>query len=83
MSILPMIDSLVVMEIRGHQLLLALENGVGGYPRLEGRFPQVSGTSFTFNCRAPPGNRVIRTSVLVNGEMMRDDKVMNNYLLID
>ncbi|XP_003390086.2 PREDICTED: 5'-nucleotidase-like isoform X2 [Amphimedon queenslandica] len=75
MSILPMIDSLVVMEIRGHQLLLALENGVGGYPRLEGRFPQVSGLSFTFNSRAAPRSRIIRTSVLINGEMMREDQV--------
>ena len=77
MSILPMIDSLVVMEIKGHQLLLALENGVGAYPRLEGRFPQVSGVSFTFNSRAPPNNRIIRTSLLINGEEMKDDKVLN------
>lgn len=41
MSILPMIDSLVVIAITGTQLVAALENGVSKYPALEGRFPQV------------------------------------------
>jgi 5'-nucleotidase len=40
-SILPMVDNLVVVEVTGSQLLEALENGVSKYPALEGRFPQV------------------------------------------
>jgi len=41
-SILPMVDNLVVVEVSGTTLLAALENGVSKYPALEGRFPQVS-----------------------------------------
>ena len=37
-----MIDPLVLLEIKGEQLVACLENGVSMYPKLEGRFPQVS-----------------------------------------
>lgn len=73
MSILPMVDSLVVLEIRGHQLLTALENGVSLYPKLEGRFPQVSGLSFTFNANSPSLQRI--KNVSINGETLDKDKV--------
>ncbi|GMH67196.1 hypothetical protein TrRE_jg1432, partial [Triparma retinervis] len=62
-SILPMVDELCVIEMTGAQLLLALENGVSQYPRLEGRFPQVSGVSFTFDAGNPAGSRVVPGSV--------------------
>ena len=39
-----MMDELAVIGLTGTQLLSALENGVSQYPKLEGRFPQVSGT---------------------------------------
>jgi len=35
-----------------------LENGVSGYPKFEGRFPQVSGVRFKFDPRKPPGQRI-------------------------
>jgi len=41
MTILPINDTLVTIEVTGQQLLDALENGVSKYPSLEGRFPQV------------------------------------------
>jgi 5'-nucleotidase len=50
---LPMCDALVVLQVTGWQLRVALENGVSQYPRLEGRFPQVSGVSFTFDASLP------------------------------
>ena len=51
----------------GAQVLEALENGVSMYPRLEGRFPAVSGVSFTFDAELPPGSRVVPGSVRVGG----------------
>lgn len=42
MTILPIMDTVVVIQVRGDQLLEALENGVSKTPRLEGRFPHVS-----------------------------------------
>jgi len=41
MTILPYMNSLVVLAVTGTQLVAALENGVSEYPALEGRFPQV------------------------------------------
>eukprot|EP00798_Chlamydomonas_sp_ICE-L_P020484 gene20484-27272_t len=41
-SILPMMDSTLVLEVTGAQLVQGLENSVCMYPKLEGRFAQVS-----------------------------------------
>jgi len=64
-SLLPMLDPMVVLELNPTQLLEVLENGVSQWPALEGRFPCVSGVSFDFNQTAPSGRRVIRDSVRV------------------
>lgn len=57
-NIVPMRDPLIALEMTGKALLEALENSVSMYPKLEGRFPQVSGISFVFNPNKPPGSRV-------------------------
>ena len=67
-SLLPMVDELCVLEMDTDQLVRALENGVSQYPRLEGRFPQVSGVSFSFDASQPAGSRVVRDSVQVGGK---------------
>ncbi len=43
----------------------ALENGVSQWPKLEGRFPQVSGLKFSFDPSKPPGSRVVPGSVFL------------------
>jgi 5'-nucleotidase len=68
MTILPMVDPLWKLEVSGEQLLQALENGVSQYPSLEGRFPQVSGVSFTFDPSRLSFSRVCENTVLINGE---------------
>ena len=68
MAILPMVDPLWKLEVTGEQVLLALENGVSQYPKLEGRFPQVSGISFIFDPSQPSGERICNNTVLVDGE---------------
>jgi len=72
-AILPMVDETIVIEMDGPQLILALENGVSQYPRLEGRFPQVSGISFTFDANLPAGSRVIPGSVTVGDEPLEGE----------
>lgn len=74
-SLLPMLDELCILELSGLQILIVLENSVSQYPRLEGRFAQVSGMSFTFDAAKPPGERVLQESVLVNGEPLDPDKL--------
>jgi 5'-nucleotidase len=69
-SLLPMLDPMVVLELCPTQLLEVLENGVSQWPALEGRFPCVSGVSFDFNQTAPSGSRVIRDSVCLRGKTL-------------
>uniref|UniRef100_A0A1A9X3Q6 5'-Nucleotidase C-terminal domain-containing protein n=1 Tax=Glossina brevipalpis TaxID=37001 RepID=A0A1A9X3Q6_9MUSC len=57
-NIIPMRDPLVLIEITGRCLHEALENSVSCYPKLEGRFPQVSGVTFAFDPSKPPGHRI-------------------------
>jgi 2',3'-cyclic-nucleotide 2'-phosphodiesterase (5'-nucleotidase family) len=64
-AILPYADELVVVRVSGATLRAALENGVSlarEDPR-PGRFPQVSGMSFTFNPARPAGDRVVDVKV--------------------
>ena len=80
---LPMLDENVLISITGRGVWAALENGVSQYPRLDGRFPQVSGMQFEFNPRLAPGARI--TKVLVDGESIELDReykmAVKEYLL--
>ncbi|MCL4131595.1 UNVERIFIED_CONTAM: hypothetical protein GTU68_047924, partial [Idotea baltica] len=78
-TILPMLDSLCVLEVTGKKLLAALENGVSQYPKLEGRFPQVAGMQFLFNPDLPPGSRIYKDVVKVGDEYLDEDA---NYRLV-
>ena len=70
--ILPFINYLVVVEITPSILWEALENGVSQWPQDNGRFPQVSGFSFSFDGYAEAGSRVL--NVVVNGvELDKND----------
>lgn len=73
-SIIPMQDPLIVIEVGGKTLFDALENGVSAYPKLEGRFPQVSGVSFTFNPELPAGKRVEQRLVRIGDEWLDLDE---------
>ena len=75
MAVLPMTDPLVVLELTGEQLLAALENGVSQYPKWEGRFPQVSGLSFSFNPNLPSSKRILSNTVCVNGKPVQAHEV--------
>ena len=74
MEILPMVDPLWKLELTGEQILLALENGVSQYPNLEGRFPQVSGITFTFDPSQQSGSRISENSVKIGGEELSRTK---------
>uniref|UniRef100_A0A7S4PX53 Adenylate kinase n=1 Tax=Alexandrium monilatum TaxID=311494 RepID=A0A7S4PX53_9DINO len=67
LSILPMLDELCVLELSGAQVLSILQNSVSQYPRLEGRFLQVSGVSFTFDAARPAGERLDEDGVCIGG----------------
>lgn len=77
-NVIPMHDPLIVLEVSGQTILDALENAVSAYPKLEGRFPQVSGISFAFDPLKPPYARIIPDLVQVADEWL---DVKQNYSL--
>ena len=53
-KILPAENRLLLLRCSGKKLHQVLENGVSQYPKLESRFPQVSGLKFAFDPKKPP-----------------------------
>ena len=51
----PFPDDIVILKIKGQDILAALANAVSKYPAHDGRFPQISGFSFVFDSREPVG----------------------------
>ncbi|KAF2400320.1 hypothetical protein EJ06DRAFT_537921 [Trichodelitschia bisporula] len=63
MNCFPFEDPVVVIRVTGKALHEALENSVALYPALEGRFPQVSNITFSFNPSLARGSRVTHVAV--------------------
>ncbi|RWS24370.1 trifunctional nucleotide phosphoesterase protein YfkN-like protein [Leptotrombidium deliense] len=78
-AIMPAIDPMVVLSVTGEQILKALENGVSQWPKLEGRFPQVSGVQFCFDAEKPCGSRVDPRFVKIGDEYL---DLNQNYRLV-
>ncbi|MGE5702971.1 MAG: bifunctional metallophosphatase/5'-nucleotidase [Clostridia bacterium] len=62
-SLLPFPNTLVVIEATGEELKKALENGVSKVEEEAGRFPQISGMSFTYDRTKPAGERVLEVKI--------------------
>lgn len=73
---LPFGNTVALLRITGAGIRAALEHGVGQFEENAGRFPQVSGLSFTFDPKAPVGSRVSDVKV---GDAPLDDNAA--YLL--
>ena len=59
LSELPFGNVVVKLGLTGSQIWEAMENGVSQVEQNAGRFPQVSGMSFTWNPKAEVGSRVV------------------------
>ena len=68
----PFEDPCVLLKAKGKAIWEALENGVGSWPALEGRFPQVSGVKFVFDTRKEKGKRV--SKVEIGGEPLDEER---------
>lgn len=60
---LPFGNIAVLVELKGSDLLAALENGVSRVADRAGRFPQVSGLRFAYDPAKPAGQRVLEATV--------------------
>lgn len=78
LSIVPFDNKIIKVEISGKTLKEALENGVSRVVEESesGRFPQVSGMSFTYDISKPSGSRVVE--VKIGGQPLDENK---NYTL--
>lgn len=69
---LPFNNITVMIELKGSDLLLALENGVSRIADRGGRFPQVSGLRFAYDPAKPAMQRVLE--VTVNGQKLDSER---------
>jgi 5'-nucleotidase / UDP-sugar diphosphatase len=83
LSELPFGNVTVLVELTGADLLAALENGVSQVEHGAGRFPQVSGMSYSYDPAAPAGSRIVEAKVA--GEPLDAARIYkvatNDYLL--
>jgi 5'-nucleotidase / UDP-sugar diphosphatase len=71
-SALPFDNYIVAVKLTGAQIRQALEHGVSAVEQGEGRFPQVSGLTFTYLPSAPARARV--RQVLIGGGLLEPDR---------
>ena len=60
---LPFGNVVMLIELSGADLLAALENGVSDVENAAGRFPQVSGMTFSYDPAKPAGHRVVKAEI--------------------
>ena len=87
LTVLPFQNTLATFQLKGADVIVALENGVSKIDEGAGRFPQVAGLKYTFDAAAEAGSRI--SDVMVadgNGGFTPIDAaatygvVSNNYM---
>lgn len=76
-AVLPFGNQTVTRTVTGAQLWAMLENGVSQINPAtcngaDGRFPQISGFKFTFQCSLPAGSRVLSVALMDNTPIAAD-----------
>ncbi|GAB5368594.1 hypothetical protein AAMO2058_001333000 [Amorphochlora amoebiformis] len=64
LRMLPFQDNTVVITLTGQQFWDSLEHGLSSYPKLDGRFPHVSGCALVFDPSKGKGSRVVSCKLL-------------------
>ncbi|OJF94512.1 5'-nucleotidase C-terminal domain-containing protein [Pararhizobium antarcticum] len=59
LTVLPFQNSVATFQLKGADIVTALENGLSEIEEAAGRFPQVSGLKYTFDKSKPAGSRVV------------------------
>jgi len=63
LTVLPFSNTLATFQLKGSDVVVALENGVSDVENGAGRFPQVAGLKFTWTKDKPAGSRIIKVEV--------------------
>ena len=86
LTVLPFQNTLATFQLKGADVLAALENGVSQIEEGAGRFPQVAGLKFAFDAAKAAGSRVSDVHVAMDGGWTPLDPdytygvVSNNYM---
>ncbi|MDX3976603.1 5'-nucleotidase C-terminal domain-containing protein [Shinella sp.] len=86
LSVLPFQNTVATFQLKGSDLVAALENGLGQIEEGAGRFPQVSGMKYSFDKSKPAGSRVVSVEVKEGETFVPLDPaktynvVSNNYM---
>ncbi len=85
-SVLPFQNTVATFQLKGSDLVAALENGLSQIEEGAGRFPQVSGLKYSFDKSKPAGSRVVSVEVKEGDAFVPLDPaktygvVSNNYM---
>ena len=85
-TVLPFQNTLASFQLKGSDVVAALENGASQYEEGAGRFAQVAGINYAVDPAAEPGRRVSDVMVMDGGEWKPIDPaavygvVSNNYM---
>ena len=85
-TVLPFQNTLATFQLKGADIVAALENGASQYEEGAGRFAQVSGLKYTVDPAAPSGSRISDVLVQNDGSWAPIDPeatygvVSNNYV---
>ena len=86
LSVLPFQNTVATFQLKGADLVAALENGLSQIEEGAGRFPQVSGMKYSFDRSKPAGSRVVSVEVKEGDAFVPLDPaktygvVSNNYM---
>lgn len=73
MNCFPFEDPVVVLRLKGRNILSALQNSVSQVPALEGRYPQVSNIQFKYNPALPTESRILWAKI--NNEPLDQERI--------
>lgn len=86
LTVLPFQNTVATFQLKGADVIAALENGLSQVEEVAGRFPQVAGLKYSWDKTKPAGERVVSAEVMKDGAWVALDKeatygvVSNNYM---
>lgn len=72
LTVLPFGNTVRVIELKGADILAAIENGIDEYPEAKGAFPHIAGMTVKFDSSMEAGNKV--TELKIAGELVDLEK---------
>ena len=73
LTVLPFQNTLATFDLKGADIVAALENGVSQVEEGAGRFPQVAGLRYVWDPAGEPGNRIRTVEVMEGGAWTQID----------